>query len=243
MQYMNLLVDEYGLRKLPKKKPVIGRDDLYLLLYTHWVLDNATYPDERQRVTVATGILAAVFFGCRPCSLFDTRIKFDDSNESGEPLQNMAIGTATKSRQDSDEAEGDSSHHRERRGDDKTRMAADSGCDIGSNTTTESYENSDSNSDSDSNYGQNCDSNCDSDQESDQESDSISTCTEDDELDADNDLDTDDECNAGQEETRTFLYRHITISIVANEFPGKPNLVFMKATLLHTKGEDNHPRM
>jgi len=51
-----------------------------------------------------------------------------------------------------------------------------------------------------------------------------------------------DDCNAGLEETRSFLYRHFTISIVANQTTKKPNLVFMKTTLLHTKGEDNNPR-
>lgn len=233
MQYMNLLGDEYGLRKLPKKKPVIGRDDLYLLLYTHWVLDDATYPDEHQRVTVATGILTAVFFGCRPCSLFDTRIKFDDSDKSVEVLQTTAVVTARKSRQDLHEAEGDGSHCRKGRNTGKTVMAVDFSSGIGRTTLTDNDETSNSDSDSDSIYDQNGDSN----QESDQESDSVSTCTEDEELD------TDDECNAGPEETRTFLYRHIAISIVPNQIPGKPNIVFMKATLLHTKGEDNHPRM
>jgi len=73
-QYINLLIDEYGLRTLPKPKPVIGLEDLCLLLYTHWVLDDATYSDDRQRGQVATGIVMAVFFGCRLCSLFDTRV-------------------------------------------------------------------------------------------------------------------------------------------------------------------------
>lgn len=57
------------------------------------------------------------------------------------------------------------------------------------------------------------------------------------------DCDTDDDYNAGPKEIRSFLYRHFTISIVANRTPRKPNLVFMKATLLYTKGEDNNPRM
>ena len=69
-QYINVLIDEYRLRTTPKKKPVIGLDDLYLLLYTHWVLDDSTFKDERQRVQVATGLLTAAFLGCRPCSLF-----------------------------------------------------------------------------------------------------------------------------------------------------------------------------
>ncbi|KAA6408390.1 MAG: hypothetical protein FRX48_08132 [Lasallia pustulata] len=57
------------------------------------------------------------------------------------------------------------------------------------------------------------------------------------------DCDTDDDCDAGPEATRSFLHSHFTISIVANQTPGKPNLVFMKATLLHTKGEDNNRRV
>ena len=56
---MDVLVDEYSFRNGPKGKDVIGFDDLYLILYTLWVLGDATYPDERQRVQVATGILAA----------------------------------------------------------------------------------------------------------------------------------------------------------------------------------------
>jgi len=52
-QYINVLIDEYRLCTTPKKKPVIGLDDLYLLLYTHWVLDDSTFKDERQRVPVA----------------------------------------------------------------------------------------------------------------------------------------------------------------------------------------------
>jgi hypothetical protein len=34
-QYIDLLIDEYSLRVLPKKKSIIDLDDLYLLLYTH----------------------------------------------------------------------------------------------------------------------------------------------------------------------------------------------------------------
>jgi hypothetical protein len=57
-------------------------DDLYHILFTHWVYDDATYADERQRVQVATGILLASFTGCRPCSLFDTSLKKYNDDES-----------------------------------------------------------------------------------------------------------------------------------------------------------------
>lgn len=44
--------------------------------------------------------------------------------------------------------------------------------------------------------------------DSDSDSGSIYNCDE--------DSDTDDDCDTGPEETRSFLYRHFTISIVAN---------------------------
>ena len=91
---MDLLIDEYGLRTLPKRKPVISLDDLYLLRYTHWLLDDATYTDEQQRVQVATGILAAVLFGCRPCSLFDTGVKFNNADDLDKPFDTTAAVNA-----------------------------------------------------------------------------------------------------------------------------------------------------
>ncbi|KAL8989941.1 MAG: hypothetical protein Q9177_001280 [Variospora cf. flavescens] len=219
--YINLLIKQYSLRTLPKKKPVIGLDDLYLLLYTHWALDDATFTDERQRVQVATGILAAVFFGCRPCSLFDTRVKFDDSNDSDEPLGPKALASARNGRMDSFEDKVDGGHDTETERNRDIVMAMDSGCEADSDPTKIYGIDSDSDSDNDN------------DNDSDSDSDSSSVYAD------DRDSDTDDDCDAGPEETRSFLYRHFTIIIVANGTPGKPNLVFMKATLLHTKGEDN----
>ena len=152
---------------------MIGLDDLYLLLYTHWVLD------ERQRVQVATGLLAAVFFGCRPCSLFDTRVKLDqhlgdldddlDSN-AGKDLRGTRVASTT--------------------------MAVDSERKF--------------NSDSSTAYDVNNDSNSSTAYENNSDSDSCSAYEADDEDDGD----TDDDCSAGPEEARAFLYRHFTITIV-----------------------------
>ncbi len=105
-------------------------------------------------------------------------------------------------------------------------MVVDPDCMVDSDSST-AYD-GDSDSDSDSSTA------C----ENDGDSDSSSVYLQD-----DDDSDTDDDCGAGPEKTRAFLYRHFTIAIVPNETPGKPNMVFMKATLLHTKGEDNNPRM
>ncbi len=205
-QYIDLLIREYSLRVLPKKKPVIGLDDLYLLLYTHWVLDDSTFKDERQRVQVATGLLTAAFFGCRPCSLFDTRVKFDDSDNSDALVDEIVIANSPEVRRVSNDVHiGGTSDSKSNRNND-TRLSGE--VDNGVNKYWD--DDSDSDLDSSCDYSEDCE--------------------------------TDDDCHAGLEETRSFLYRHFTISIVANPIAEKPNLVFMKATLLHTKGEDNNPR-
>lgn len=38
---------------------------------------DSVFPDERQRLQHSTGVLMGAFFGCRLCSLFDTRVKLD----------------------------------------------------------------------------------------------------------------------------------------------------------------------
>lgn len=225
MQYLNLLLDEYDLRTVPKKKPVIDLDDLYLLLYTHWVLDDRTYDDERQRVQVAAGLLAAVFFGCRPCSLFDTRVKFDD--ETGDLAKNRAVANSpSETKYQSNDIDMDIGGETKRRGASDHAMVVGLDCNVDSNSSTACDGDSDSHSSTA--YGG----------DSDSDSDAASVHRTDGE-----DCDTDDDCTAGLETTRAFLYRHFTITIVPHQTPGNPNLIFMKATLLHTKGEDNNPRM
>ena len=191
-QYINLLIDEYGLRTTPKKKPVIGLDDLYLLLYTHWVLDDSTFKDERQRVQIATGLLTAAFFGCRPCSLFDTRVKIDEPEGLDVPTDDKVVASAQGSRGAVKDTKMDASDQ------------------VKSNRNGDSNMPWDSHGDSDSDSG------------------SLYDCDE--------ECDTDDYFDARPEATRSFLYRHFTISIVANQTPEKTNLVFMKATLLHQRG-------
>ena len=89
---------------------MIRLNNLYLLLYKHWTQDDARFADERQRVQVATGILAAVFFSYRPCSLFNTRIKFDDNN-ADERLDSKAIAYIRKGRKDPCEDRVDSRYY------------------------------------------------------------------------------------------------------------------------------------
>jgi len=73
-------MDKYKLCRLLKKKAVMSVDDLYHELFYHWVHDDSTFADEQQRNQVPTGLLMAAYFGCRPVSMFDTRLRFEDDD-------------------------------------------------------------------------------------------------------------------------------------------------------------------
>ncbi|EDN05685.1 predicted protein [Histoplasma mississippiense (nom. inval.)] len=54
---------------------------------------------------------------------------------------------------------------------------------------------------------------------------------------------TDDEYDAGPEETGALVWRHIEFHIIQSPLAGRPNILLAKVTLLHTKGEDKKPRV
>ncbi|KAI4285571.1 MAG: hypothetical protein L6R38_000538 [Xanthoria sp. 2 TBL-2021] len=87
--YKKVLVDEYKLRRLPKKRGVSRVDDLYHILFYHWVHDEVVYRDEQQRNYVSTGILMASYFGCRPVSMFDTRLRFEDDDGARKSVDHV----------------------------------------------------------------------------------------------------------------------------------------------------------
>jgi hypothetical protein len=68
---MNVLTAEFGLVKSVKSKPVLGPDDVLLLLTHHWARDTCTFPTEDQRVSLAAIILLSIYTGCRPAELVD----------------------------------------------------------------------------------------------------------------------------------------------------------------------------
>ncbi|KAK2797607.1 hypothetical protein FQN50_009120 [Emmonsiellopsis sp. PD_5] len=53
---------------------------------------------------------------------------------------------------------------------------------------------------------------------------------------------TDDGYDAGPEEQRVVLWRHVDFHIVRGK-PGQPNTLLAKLSILHTKGEDGKPRV
>jgi hypothetical protein len=59
------------LRREKTAKPVLGADDLILLLTHHWARDTSVFPTEDQRLALATIMLLLIYTGYRPAELVD----------------------------------------------------------------------------------------------------------------------------------------------------------------------------
>jgi len=164
------------------------------------------------------------FFDCRLCSLFDTRVKLDLLN-----IDDLSLSDS-KTIEDHD-----TNSNRE----DDTLMIVDSDCGVDSKPIRVYDHDDEDYSDSNTAYDSDSDNDSNTAYDGDDDSDSDLSLRN----NIDEDCDTDDECTAESEETRSFLYRHFTIYIVLSSIFGKPNTIFTKITLLHTKGEDNNSRM
>jgi hypothetical protein len=82
------LTRDFELDITVKEKPVLGVDDLLLLLNYHWARDTSTFPTERHRVQFALILLLLFATGCRPAELVDAkkkkrrRLSLDDDETS-----------------------------------------------------------------------------------------------------------------------------------------------------------------
>ena len=63
--------EEFGLVDTVKSKPVLGPDDVLLLLTHLWARDTCIFPTEDQRESLAAIKLISIFTGCRPAELVD----------------------------------------------------------------------------------------------------------------------------------------------------------------------------
>ncbi|OBT53129.1 hypothetical protein VE04_05757 [Pseudogymnoascus sp. 24MN13] len=77
-------IDTLGLDRTVKSKPVLGVDDLLLLLNCHWARDKSVYPTERHRVQFALILLLLFGTGCRPAELVDAKRKRRDNPNSDD---------------------------------------------------------------------------------------------------------------------------------------------------------------
>jgi hypothetical protein len=85
-------------RSPQKEAGLRSRRSLPSPLYTR-VLDDSTFKNERQRVQVAIDSLTAAFFGCRPCSWLDTRVKFDDFDNPDIPTDDTVVASPPRARE------------------------------------------------------------------------------------------------------------------------------------------------
>ena len=82
-----------------REKPVLGVDDLLLLLNYHWARDTSTFPTERHRVQFALILLLLFATGCRPAELVDAKKKrrtpsFDDDETCADGVNDEGFDDA-----------------------------------------------------------------------------------------------------------------------------------------------------
>ncbi|PQE31113.1 hypothetical protein CJF32_00011319 [Rutstroemia sp. NJR-2017a WRK4] len=61
-----ILAKEFTLRREKTAKPVLGADDLILLLTYHWARDTSIFPTEDQRLAFTTIMLLLIYTSYRP---------------------------------------------------------------------------------------------------------------------------------------------------------------------------------
>jgi hypothetical protein len=217
-----------GLRKLPKPKPVSAVEDLLQFLVIHLVWCDSVFADEKQRFYLFPGMNLSSISGCRPVSLFDTRHIPDshvtpvNDDQSPEDALSDTFSDDDCTLVDGAERDdllsdpGSPSNDKFNDCDDDTYVDTDMSGDVNDDICEIQWDNV-------------SDLKIDAHDDSDGESDISSV--------------TDDGYLAGNEETGTILWRHISFHVVRSPIPDRPNVLFAIVTLLHTKGEDRKPRM
>ncbi|KAH0545274.1 hypothetical protein FGG08_000573 [Glutinoglossum americanum] len=73
LQYIDgPLKDEHDLDLSVRSKPVMGVDDLLVILHYHWALDKTTFPHERQRIQLSLLLLMIAYTSSRPGALIES---------------------------------------------------------------------------------------------------------------------------------------------------------------------------
>ena len=75
-------MNEYKLCRLSKKKMIMSVDDLYYVLFYHWIFDDSIFSDEQQWNQVFINLLMTAYFDCRSISIFNTRLKLEDDENA-----------------------------------------------------------------------------------------------------------------------------------------------------------------
>ena len=97
VQFINgPLTKEHDLEVTETDKPVLEAEDLLEVLRYHWVTDTNIFPNERQRVQLATLLLLAAYTGSRPGALLaityeDVRLFVLRDPKTGKLVRMMQI--------------------------------------------------------------------------------------------------------------------------------------------------------
>ncbi|OJD26669.1 hypothetical protein ACJ73_01952 [Blastomyces percursus] len=264
LNYINYLgIEVWKLRVLPKDKPPGDRDDIHRILYANWVRCRKTYADERQRLQVSAGILMSLFeeasegnnnaednyenYGQvsepEPWEI-DSQSDAEDIPEERSRTAGTTCDRGSMVQSWLDTCADDGLSATDQR---KTELAgiemsdAQVDFDQGSVSSASIFSKAGDATDIDSECSHN-------DMKYDMKYPATIDDIEDDESDGDISLSdfrsaTDDGYNTGQEKQRVVLWRHISFHIVHIQTPGQPNKLLSKLSILHTKGEDNKPRV
>ncbi|KAL2361032.1 hypothetical protein RJZ56_006105 [Blastomyces dermatitidis] len=225
-QYKNVVIKRWGLRRLPKHKPSGTKDDVYRVLRFHW--ERSLQRSMLMRSSVS---MSRLVYSC-PLSpdlgpgkrkrlplnddrglLVSKRAKSATSRRASAAVQETSSPDQTNL---SDVNMSDSSHDGLEDASEHSPLTKESDIDNDTGDEDDEDEDEDDISFADSGY------------------DSVSPTNKPD-GDFIEDV-TDDEYDAGPEETGALLWRHISFHIIRYSQPGRPNLLLAQITLLHTKG-------
>jgi hypothetical protein len=200
-----------GLRMLPKPKPVSAAADLLQFLVTHLVWCDSVFADEKQRFYLFPAMNLSCISGCQAVSLFDTRRIIDGDGDGG-----------SESHEDipSDSLSDDASTLADRVG--ATASRHDLLSDIGS-PSSDSLDDSDDDTWADTDVSGDVDDHIyetQLDHFSDLQIHASGDSNDDSDVDSDISSVTDDGFLAGNEETGTILWRHVSFYVIRSPVAG-----------------------
>ncbi len=142
-------MNQYKLCKLLKKRSVSSVNNMYHILFYHWVYNDHVYWDKQQWEYMATGILMASYFSCRPVLMFNTRIKFENDNNDAHEAVHRLKNADSSEEYDDDSADSNTSNNTNWDNEHTTLINFDSKLNHNSDANMCSDEENDINSNSD----------------------------------------------------------------------------------------------
>ena len=114
-KYINTVLKvDFDLDNTPKPKPVVGPDDLLLLLVQHWARDESVFPTEDDRHDLATIMLFNAYTGGRPAEFVHAskgKASQDPLGEGDKTSKRERLPEATGKDYDDNSDAGDGLEH------------------------------------------------------------------------------------------------------------------------------------